>query len=99
MIEPQVHPITCKGYVYNNKQRTAKGHTLIRLVTKKDQKRTTLCFACEAEAHILAMHGGTLNPDKLHIDIIKEIHVRATAALAHPELFTEDERTYLNSII
>jgi len=96
---PIIYPIKCIGYRYHGKQRYAKGHTLIRLVVKKDQQRIKLCYACEAEERILAMHGGTLDPDHLRIDILEEIRVRATRALTHPELFTEDECVYLNSII
>ena len=100
MAEPAlVYPITCTGYRYQGRQRTARRHTPIRLVAKKEQQKVMLCHACEAELHILAMHGGTLDPDHLHIDIIEEIRTRTIRALDNPELFTEDERTYLKSIL
>jgi len=93
--EPTIYYIECHGYKHKGACYKSTNHTEIRLVSKKEVDKITLCEACEIEYSIITKYGDKLNIGMAGIDVICEIRKLATKALEQSELFNDEEIDYL----
>lgn len=89
-----IYPIECEGYEFADRRVKARNHTEIRLCTKAELKKMTMCEACELELEIVQNIGDRCLRSN-GIDHIDKIRAIATEALEHPELFSLDEINFL----